>query len=259
VKPKPQPFAARASLGDEELVIGRFDIPGPGDYRFSFASADLPVGPALLGYFAKDVNGMVAGEHVEVLIGGFSNVDFAASPIQGTAPLTVDFTNLTAPVDSVTGWEWDFEFDGIVDSSEENPTFTYSNAGTYTVWLNAVNPHGNDAELKLDFITVTGPTGVDEGAASPRVNRLIGVSPSPFGAGAQIRFTIAQSSPVRIDIYDVQGRWVRSVVDVVLEGGEHSISWNGTDDSGRQVPSGFYYVTMKAGDFEQQHRVLRLR
>ena len=52
---------------------------------------------------------------------------FSATPTSGTAPLTVDFTD--ASTGSPTGWQWDFQNDGTVDSTAQSPSFTYTTPG----------------------------------------------------------------------------------------------------------------------------------
>jgi PKD repeat protein len=76
--------------------------------------------------------------------------DFVGSPLSGTEPLTVDFTDLST---NATGWDWDFG-DGVGTSTQQNPSYTYDNAGTYTVTLTATNACGSDVEQKVDYITV---------------------------------------------------------------------------------------------------------
>jgi PKD repeat protein len=91
--------------------------------------------------------------------------NFTATPISGEAPLNVTFTD--ASTGSPTSWAWDFENDGIVDSTEQNATFTYTTAGTYTVNLTVSNDGGSDAEVKTDYITVSsGGSGGDAPVAS---------------------------------------------------------------------------------------------
>ena len=80
--------------------------------------------------------------------------DFTATPTSGDVPLTVQFTDLSTV--SPTSWSWDFENDGVVDSTEQNPQHTYTAAGTYTVNLTVSNAAGSDSEVKIDYITVTG-------------------------------------------------------------------------------------------------------
>ncbi len=51
-------------------------------------------------------------------------------------------------------WDWDFG-DGLGTSTEQNPAYTYSSPGTYTVSLTATNAYGSDTETKIDYISVT--------------------------------------------------------------------------------------------------------
>ena len=83
------------------------------------------------------------------------DANFTASTRSGTAPLTVQFTDLTTG--SPTAWQWDFENDGIIDSTERNPPYIYMNPGTYSVYLHVTNTFGSDTEIKAAYITVASP------------------------------------------------------------------------------------------------------
>ena len=84
---------------------------------------------------------------------------FSVNVTSGTAPLAVQFTDQSTG--QVTSWAWDFENDGIIDSTEQNPTYTYTSQGTYTVNLTVTGPDGSDSEVKTGFITATGPSHPD--------------------------------------------------------------------------------------------------
>jgi len=77
---------------------------------------------------------------------------FSATQTSGTFPLTVQFTD--ASTNTPTSWAWDFNSDGTIDSTEQNPSHTYTSAGTFTVNLTATNEYGSDSETKTGFITV---------------------------------------------------------------------------------------------------------
>ena len=81
--------------------------------------------------------------------------DFKADKQSGDAPLTVKFTDKSKG-DAITEWSWDFNNDGTVDSTEKNPSYTYSAAGKYAVKLVVTNAAGTDMEIKSDYITVKG-------------------------------------------------------------------------------------------------------
>jgi PKD repeat protein len=77
--------------------------------------------------------------------------NFTATPLTGTAPLTVTFTD--ASTGSPTSWSWSFG-DGQT-SIEKNPSHTYEAVGTYDVSLTAANAGGSNATVKAGYVVVT--------------------------------------------------------------------------------------------------------
>jgi PKD repeat protein len=75
---------------------------------------------------------------------------FTATPLAGTAPLAVQFTDTST--EDPTAWAWDFG-DGET-STQQNPQHTYAEPGTYTVTLTATNAYGSDTKTMTDLITV---------------------------------------------------------------------------------------------------------
>lgn len=81
--------------------------------------------------------------------------NFSATPISGVAPLNVQFNDLS--VGNPSSWEWDFDNDGSVDSTEQNPNYTYNEIGTYSVKLSISNSEESDEMTKTSYITVNEP------------------------------------------------------------------------------------------------------
>jgi len=81
--------------------------------------------------------------------------DFSASPAEIIEGQTVAFTDESTG--DITSWSWDFDNDGTVDSTEQNPNFTYPSPGQYVVALTVEGPGGSDTEIKSDFIYVSAP------------------------------------------------------------------------------------------------------
>ncbi len=81
--------------------------------------------------------------------------DFSGSPTSGDYNLLVSFTDLST--NTPTSWNWTFGDGGT--STAQNPSYTYTAAGTYAVSLTATNSCGSDSETKTGYITVTEPTG----------------------------------------------------------------------------------------------------
>jgi PKD repeat protein len=85
---------------------------------------------------------------------------FISNTQSGTVPLTVQFTDQSTGTSPLM-YAWDFNNDGTVDSTIQNPSHTYSSAGTYTVNLTVTNGAGSDSEVKTSYITVN-PVPIDE-------------------------------------------------------------------------------------------------
>lgn len=80
--------------------------------------------------------------------------NFTASTTNGFAPLAVTFTDQTGR-GAPTSWAWDFDDNGTTDSTAQNPAFTYTLAGTYSVKLTVSNAQGTNALTRTNYITVT--------------------------------------------------------------------------------------------------------
>jgi PKD repeat protein len=80
--------------------------------------------------------------------------NFTANRTAGNAQLPVQFTD-TSTGSGINGWSWNFGDN--TTASSQNPTHTYTTAGTYTVSLTAFNPYGNTTTTRTNYITVLNP------------------------------------------------------------------------------------------------------
>jgi len=91
--------------------------------------------------------------------------DFRADKTDGCRPFTVHFTDnsLAAWNGSLTSWAWDFDGDGTMDSTDQDPTWTYTDSGSYTVSLKVWDNHGDSNEKSVEhYITVGIPGDLDD-------------------------------------------------------------------------------------------------
>lgn len=68
---------------------------------------------------------------------------------------TVTFEDLSV---NATSWAWDLDGDGLIDSTQRNPQFTYTLEGTFTVSLSVMGPGGSDSNTRYDFVSVEPPS-----------------------------------------------------------------------------------------------------
>ncbi len=101
--------------------------------------------------------------------------------------------------------------------------------------------------LFMDIGWMPPATGVPP-ADRPATALLRGNTPNPFGHSTSIRFELSREGAAELAIYDLSGRLIKRLVNGVLPAGSHVMVWDGTDDSGRQVPSGAYFSRLKVGE-----------
>jgi hypothetical protein len=76
--------------------------------------------------------------------------------------------------------------------------------------------------------------------------------PNPFYPSTTLRFNVAERSNVMIEIYDVKGALVRTLVSETVEPGSYPVVWDATSDAGQTMPAGTYIAKMTAGDYTAQ-------
>ena len=95
--------------------------------------------------------------------------------------------------------------------------------------------------------------------------KLLGNYPNPFNPETTIAFTVgnafsrSESVHVSIDIYNIRGQKVRSLLDGLFESGTHTVVWDGRDDSGRELGSGVYLYRMVAGEESSVRKMVLLK
>ena len=83
--------------------------------------------------------------------------------------------------------------------------------------------------------------------------------PNPFNPTTQIRYDLQSSENVSIDIYNVVGKHIKSLINTKQDAGYQSIYWNATDAFGQSVPAGMYIYTIQAGNFRETKKMVLLK
>ena len=130
-------------------------------------------------------------------------------------------------------------------------------------WGSWVQRHGtNDGaairmvaiDLDIDDVSSDRDTG---GSSVKPITMLTQNYPNPFNPSTNIRFYNPKNGNVKLNIYNVRGQLVNTLVDGFMESGNHSITWNGVDNNNRSVASGVYFYKLDAdGKTETKRMVL---
>jgi hypothetical protein len=115
------------------------------------------------------------------------------------------------------------------------------------------------------FLLVTGkllagrgsPWARREGQASALPARFVLEQnrPNPFAGATWIRFALPVGETVRLEVFDLQGRRLRTLADRDFPAGYHSVEWDQRDDSGRAVRPGVYFYRIEAGPFRDRKKM----
>ncbi len=102
------------------------------------------------------------------------------------------------------------------------------------------------------------PTGIEDEIEIPKSIALAQNYPNPFNAETKIDFH-TNGDAVSLEVYDLTGALVRTLIDGPLEAGYHSVVWNGLDGSGNEVASGIYFYRLNGSDSKQVKRMTLLK
>ncbi len=102
-------------------------------------------------------------------------------------------------------------------------------------------------------------TAVSDAPSPIAATELFQNQPNPANPQTTIRFQLSEATPVRLEVYNTQGQLVRTLVDGSESPGTHSVTWDGRDAAGHEVPSGIYLYRLEAGASVQTRRLAILR
>jgi len=104
--------------------------------------------------------------------------------------------------------------------------------------------------------------GKSGSAGLPKAFALEQNSPNPFNPATTISYSVPERNSavhVRLDVYDIRGRLVRTLVNEAREAGTYHLLWDGTDSNGRHLASGVYLYRIKAGQFVKTRKMVLLK
>lgn len=114
-------------------------------------------------------------------------------------------------------------------------------------------------EPRNESDVVPKPVSVEDNPAQPFTFDLAQNYPNPFNPQTTIKFSLAKRGKVTIQIYNVLGQKIKTLIDAVKPAGAYSIVWDGKNDIGLPVSSGVYFYKMKSADFVEVRKMLLLK
>jgi len=192
------------------------------------------------------------------IVGGVLQLDPSAtgSVVDLTVSLVNDDENGSSPVDVISGEGGIFTFNEVL-------------AGTYMLWVTGeetTTPYMHPEPIIVTNHDITDleielPPALsqDDLAIALIVTTLKSNYPNPFNPSTTIAFDIAREWQVSIDIYNIKGQRVKSLVNDTFGVGRYSIVWNGDDAYGHSVGSGVYFYRMTTSEYRSVRKMLLMK
>ncbi len=185
---------------------------------------------------------------------GGANWSLANTGITGTAVLAV----ASRGTDLYAGTP----LNGIFHSTDNGTSWAPLNGGLPApIGVNKfaviTNPHLFAGGTKSSVWSLPlAPTSVREiKGRVPREYTLGQNYPNPFNPETRIEFSILKSARVKLEVFNVLGQNVTTLIDKTLAGGTYQVTWDGKDAAGKTVSSGIYFYHLEAGDFVETKKM----
>jgi hypothetical protein len=117
-------------------------------------------------------------------------------------------------------------------------------------------PTAGDDVLTVDCCDAVSVGG---GPGAPGTWSLGQNSPNPFSSATSIALALAEPGPVRVDVLDVSGRHVRTILDRTLTAATWSVTWDGTTDRGESAASGTYFCRVAVDGRTEMRRMVLVK
>lgn len=156
-----------------------------------------------------------------------------------------------------------FKYDGNTFSIEQGPPLHYARRNFAAVkFKNSIYVFGGEDQFdnvvshveKLDL-----QTSMKEEIVSPSELELEQNYPNPFNPTTHISFKIPQKSKVFLEIFNIFGKRITTLVNDELDAGKHTVEWNGRDEYGNLVASGVYFYRISNGNTSITKKMTLLR
>ena len=111
----------------------------------------------------------------------------------------------------------------------------------------------------IDDIYYSNTTGSNDNTIIPIMNKLNSNFPNPFNPTTTISFSLKETGNVKIEIFNIRGQKVKTLINGLLPAKNHQIVWNGKDDKGKSVSSGIYFYKMRSANYTASRKMILMK
>ena len=254
-------FAENLTLIGYELFRGETELTEEPFTEEYFIDENVPVGEYIV-YYLKAVYNQGKSDFVAIVVDIYELVP--PSGLVATPGDSIVGLSWTEPTDinpeNLFGYLIYRDGESITSETISDLSFTNSeltNGVEYTYYITAV--YGNGESEPCEPVTATPFATPDDDMVAVYKTELHGNYPNPFNPSTIIKFGMRNSEFGIIEIFNIKGQKVKTLVNGHIEAGNHSVVWNGKDDNGRIVSSGLYFCVMKTNDYTNIKKMLLLK
>jgi len=220
---------------------------------------------------AFDPYGVMAAHSVDVAIGWVDAGWIAGSTVAGYVLEIPDGSRadiLTAGMYQNGVWTVEFARSLSTTPGDSAKDVQFDPANTYHFSVAIWDNEGDENHIPdpTEHELVFGPTGIGTGRGGPGFPLGFSLSqnyPNPFNPSTTIRYSVPEngsgSSPIRLEIFDLHGRLIRTLVDINQTVGNHAARWDGRDDRGLNLPSGIYLYRLRVNEVSIEKKMTLLK
>jgi hypothetical protein len=121
----------------------------------------------------------------------------------------------------------------------EDPT-----PGTWNFFIRDFSTVRGSERYTLEIAEIAGTAAQRGSQVETARPRLVAVTPNPAVSGTDVHFALPKGSRARVDVYDVAGRHVDSLLDDALAAGAHDVRWSGRTAAGAPAADGVYFLRL---------------
>ncbi len=232
------------------LTLARRTTAGPNIVPTGFANAG---GAPVILHYAPSASGRTKFRmqwDVQSVV-ALPSAPLSGSSAAWTGTASSAYGQLGAAFIPVNGMQTGVPYSWRVRARFRNPYFPTSR------WISPVRSGAREYDMRSPGTWV----GVEGEAPVPASATLALAEPSPNPArgATSLAFTLPHAGRVTLDVVDVQGRRVRTLLDATRPAGTHRVTWDGLDDGGRAAASGLYFVRVDAAGERASRKLARIR
>jgi hypothetical protein len=239
---------------NETLLRAIASDPDSEFYFFAPSSADLD---SIYGSIHEHLSNLAAMDvfATEILADSLEYVpgSFSIDPLSISGDTTVwDLGNMN--IDD----SWVVTFNITASDTGHLPVDDYPNAEA--TYINYVGEFDSVAFPQAYIDVILSTTGVEENVDERKAEEVsLKVNPNPFFFFPTIQYSLPKDTPVTLEIFNLAGVQIRTLVDELKPAGTYVVDWDTKDNSGKKMSSGVFFLRLKTGTLTSTHKMVLLR